>query len=116
MARLYRIEDKNGYGPYNGPNRLGYYNLHGDHQSQLRHPLPERDGINFITQDMRFGFGSIRQMNRWFNRFELRALTRHGYHFFEYEVENIIKGQCQVAFKESDIISKQRVDFPDSVV
>jgi len=100
VARVYRLQNANGIGPYHGSRHMG--TAHSPDE-MLRPPGhlevwthgPQCDGNNAL-----YGFGSLDQLNAWFTDYDLDALSSEGFTVHTYTVayEYIDHGLKQVRF------------------
>lgn len=80
---IYRVEDYEGGGPYNGANSLPYFSvLDSEHQPS---PVSDFPDIPGITHESVFGFAKLEQVAFWFQR-SLNDLANAGFHVSKYEV------------------------------
>lgn len=89
MPRVFRIEDAEGVGPYQG-NPPGSLPLIDEHVDDPHKPAPYDDGLGDYPpgkwRDVRFGFTSLEQMQAWFaTEEERRELANAGYRVAVYE-------------------------------
>jgi hypothetical protein len=104
---VYRVETKDGEGPYTGPHNLAF-TLLATHQSSDNHPAPRADDIDISYWDrrpmFRFGFKTVEQLHDWFNASERDALRGYGYLMVTYEVchSRVLVGGRQVAFEYAE--------------
>jgi hypothetical protein len=100
--RVYRIENKNGRGPYNGRGDLPYTVLDGCPAHQ---PDPRDDGFGsrWNKPDYYFGFASLDQLFDWFGDI-LEHLDRYGFSLTVWEVDEsfVELGGRQLAFNKSE--------------
>jgi hypothetical protein len=98
--RVYRIENDNGLGPYNGRGSLPYSVLGG---SCHRQPAPIDDGFDWCWRkpDYHFGFATLDQLFDWFGDI-LEHLDRYGFSLTVWEVDesHINHGRRQLAFSK----------------
>ena len=80
--RIYRYEDKHGFGPYRD-SRLGFLKRHA------RKPLPHEEGIGYLTEDKRSGCVSFEQLHTWFDKNDQERLEEEGYRVVTYEVPQL---------------------------
>lgn len=62
---IWRIEDTNGGGPYNGT-RMCYDTVDGTYNGKY-HPAPWQDDLNMNLDRRKFGFADIPQARMWFH-------------------------------------------------
>jgi len=109
VMRVFRIEDDNSEGPYNGATKIpGLGARHTDRE----HPCPWDDGISTECDDY-FGFASLLDMARWFNSMERHELTEHGFSLAVYEAARVKAGKRQVAFymPTAELVSRQPISL-----
>ena len=108
MAIVFRVENAEGKGPYQGftiwcRDYTGYGNdvkdpwirdSHGD----TDHPQPYQDGLH-MTDEWFCGFSDLDQLDRWFTNQEIFDLLRHGFMIVEIEAEEAKYGDYQAIFK-----------------
>lgn len=110
---ILRIEDDLGYGPYQSK-RFGEYadDLMDIDRSTAYSPSPFADGMAdaledlrmiYDLRDIRFGFTSRAQLERWFTRYHRGILQAHGFKVARYKVASryTVRGGHQVAFVRS---------------
>jgi hypothetical protein len=92
LVRIFRIEDKNGWGPYSA---LAYTAVHGAPFDDRRHPLPPKDGNGFAPEAasdgvavglMAFGFRDLDQLRHWFCDDDLALLGMFDFVIATYDV------------------------------
>lgn len=108
--RIYRIEDENGDGPYNGGREitetLFWAHVRDDGNAadvDETHPQPSLDIAGFTERlkgRYRFAFDSMEQLLKWFGPNARRVLKRYPFTVAEYSVPEpaVIKGIYQVAY------------------
>lgn len=120
MAEFYRVESKEGFGPYAGSNSVVSYlfekkvisGKHFPDGYQDARPTPsEDDGLSKfwtetesgIRQNYIFGFSSFDTIFEWFNLpEEIEFFEKYGFSVVKYETCDIIKGERQaIAHKDS---------------
>ena len=111
-VKVYRVEDKNSYGPYRGPKR-GFPSIYTDAE---KHPVLDEDpGISRkdcerVWKDSskwRFGFRSKRQFRAWFYKKDFRdRLAKVGFNLQLYLVPktSVILGDKQAVFIVDDAV------------
>lgn len=111
--KVYRVENKEGDGPYNS---TGYVEeLHEmaiEHRNDA-HPNPWRDEmLQSISSEERCGFSSVWDVRRWFEGFTIR-LAENGYHVSIYDVpyEDIRHGESQVLFTRRGLKPTTIIEF-----
>lgn len=94
---IYRVEGKNGNGPYMFP---GYIPTVMD--DELKHPLPRDDGIDMdkLTVFHFFGFVSLSALLNWFDSDIREQLRTSEFNIVVYDVPDIrvLIGNRQVVF------------------
>lgn len=109
--RIYRIEDKNGLGPYAG----GAMSRAEYGYEPKRHPSPVDDGINY-SHDIYAGFPSLTKCYYWFVDTWIRQyLRQHGYKIGVYECPGhyVQHGQRQVAFVKAMAMKVEEMEIED---
>lgn len=105
---VWRVENKEGFGPYQALDDYGW-----DHQNQDHQPRPwdDLDFDGHEIRDYRFGFSSQEQMQAWFGDKDRAFLASHGFELVLYDVppDAILTGEKQVAFKrdQSTLIERR---------
>jgi hypothetical protein len=103
---VYRVENKDGTGPYDAGafcpyERCSYKTKSGKYVD--RHPSPQEDGIKGRTPDHYYGFQNIMQLDVWFRRLPsgLESLREKNFHIAVYHCprQHVLIGKKQVAFK-----------------
>ena len=98
--KIYRVEDKNGFGCYRDNNIRFLRNMRIRHDKDLeKYPTPKLDlGIErFIEINEICGFIDLRQAKQWFSKYELKKLAEYGFSLKKVEVKEITAiGQKQV--------------------
>ena len=92
---IYRIEDKNGEGPYHGDIDSSLWRKE-KHCYETGRPIPSKDGVNgfdfyktFNADKHLFGFSSMKQLKEWFCDEEIEKLYEFGYNIYEFEIDSI---------------------------
>lgn len=103
---VYRIQNKDGHGPYTAfldSNSPPWATK--EHSAETGCPPPTRDGFkpSELKQfswrfDIRFGFKDLKQLNNWFNKKELENLNKLGYNIYKIRASKVFKGKKQVVF------------------
>jgi len=113
--QVYRVEDEDGGGPYNGENaptaftgdwiKLINGNINKDGNDLVNQPSPYRDIPEWAEpftghKRYRFGFRTIEQLHSWFHDGARQELDRRGFKWAKYEVPDqwVHVGGHQVAF------------------
>jgi len=103
MPNIYRVENNDGEGCYNGidSDLLASNASNGlsDHVSDKNHPTPYRD--KGIKRDIKFneicGFKTLKQANKWFTKRQYEWLESYGFYLKRIEVKQITAiGEYQV--------------------
>jgi hypothetical protein len=89
---ILRVENEKGYGPYQGPNTVGY--MFQNHNNPSTHPTTDNDyclkesTIVSITPHgiRRHGFRSKASYNRWFSEKEKQILRDNNYRLVLYKI------------------------------
>jgi len=111
LVTVFRVENKDGIGPYKGCK-----GFHSDIWADCTHtitngrPDPVDDEIEEwyslycegTSEQYVFGFLYLEHLHAWFSKLELQILTDLGFSIQKYEIDeqNILLGNCQVAFKK----------------
>jgi len=99
-AKIWRVEDSGGAGPYRLTLGSDFRDdLDDRHSGDGVHPCPQNDdGIGRrVRSDEICGFNSIQQVKRWFTRDELTGLYAEGFLLKQIEVQKITAvSECQV--------------------
>lgn len=94
---IFRIEDKNGNGPYSSS--WNYYRsiqkLNGTNQ-----PSPYYECIKFKCEQHKFGFIDLNQYQEWFNEKWRFKFKKHNFRLNVYKVfkKDVLFGKRQIAF------------------
>jgi len=109
MKTLFRYEDRDGLGPYNGitdwgPGRTGHNHLNG--HPTLYHESDELF-VNFRPGKHVFGFVNTKQLARWFTKEERRSLFRAGY-----RLKKILVGDAHASNYQAIGIPRNILDLP----
>ena len=110
LTTVFRVEDSEGYGPYQGAQaqKCSWYDEMGYcHRS---HPMPVEDGIQFDFrrhESCRHGFSSMEKLEAWFGDWLFEVLAS-GFRIALYHVEpnDVLHGKKQVVFYPSGVRSK----------
>jgi len=97
---VYRVENKNGVGPYTGIRGIRHVlgRKHGRGGVHLR-PLPQDDGITMEHHTaLVCGFCTMTQLRYWFTPRDLRILADLGYTIRTYHTEDVLVGGKQIMF------------------
>lgn len=101
---VYRVETKDGEGPYRGGDAAyGIRDLMGDIcQASEVHPSPWEDGID-PGPDAFFGFSTEDQMREWFSESIRTGISKKGFTCNAYSVpmEKVQFGKKQIAFDKN---------------
>jgi hypothetical protein len=107
--KVYRIEDKNGIGPYS----IYWEWQDVNHFIKInRHPFPIDEGIMINSLQIAYGidkpvcgFNSLDQLKDWFSNDEITKLFGLGYYIFFYEIEEefIFQGKRQLVFIRNNL-------------
>lgn len=131
---VYRVEDENAYGPYNGPNSIRGWKLPKNKEAQLieamygdHNPPPYVDvpafnltarGYSEGENRWKFGFADADQLSRWFGRaveFLAGAFT-----VAKYEVPDtgVVLGGHQVVFdtKKAKLVERRPITKTSDLV
>lgn len=114
--KVYRIEDKTGWGPFQtglakpehyeppGPASDGVFGSIEEYFELLHHNYDEMIAHNY-------GFQTKTKLKQWFNKSDLRAFERAGTYVYEYSVPDgkVKEGGHQCAFKKTDAYSYRKV-------
>lgn len=98
---VYRIENRNGDGPYNCPGHD--YDLRSRMRCRVmplgNHPGPCQDGIDFVTGLHRFGFVHFYQLTDWFG-YDFKGIEDCGFFIAVYDSHDVRQGKTQCAFDQ----------------
>ena len=96
MLTVYRVEHKDGRGPYH----QDFDDPHKGYIALERTPAPWEDGIPYFPAYYRFGFKSLDQLYDWFIEEERERLKRKGFliRLFKVKSHLVIKGRKQLVF------------------
>lgn len=104
---VWRVEDENGEGPYrNGNGDLWDYE-DGHHTSYNGHPLPSEEfpakdlkRIHYYdsNHNFKFGFVSIRQYHKWFNKAERNRQAQVGIKLRRKRAEMVVRSSSQCMY------------------
>jgi hypothetical protein len=96
---VYRVENKNGVGPYDGTSDGSLWQTR-DHV-EPSHPGPKDDGIDFERGEDYCGFASFEQLRDWFESEELVMLRKLGFRVRRISVprSRVKFGKKQVVFR-----------------
>lgn len=95
---VWRVENENGYGPYNR-NGVGYDAIHEGHTFSSDHDRERHPYIYEWTPGFRFGFATKRQLNRWFNKQERAKLLQLWYKIHKRKAAIVEYYSRQIQFK-----------------
>ena len=110
MEIIYRIQDKDGRGPWKPGFSHKWVEDREDHNNLI--PIYIQFGMNIINKILYgeysgTGCQSIKQLQRWFNKSEYYKLLGYGYKSVEIEVNRIIaKSDIQVLFGRAIPLNK----------
>ena len=97
MKRIYRVENKEGDGPYTSFDApFEVYYLTSKHYDEL-HPGPYQEGWGRISSDCLFGFKDLEQLKKWFTYDERQILSKYGWRIAIYYTKRLVKNsnkQC----------------------
>lgn len=101
---VYRIQDKDGYGPFSN----GFYattSKFKKHNDDQIHPTPFEEGLldkDNIDKDYHCGFSSKNRLNKWFTGIQ-KELTAGGFVIAVYQVDqqHVKRGETQLVFRKS---------------
>lgn len=117
--RVYRVEDAEGGGPYNGENSPPLINFYWaavrDGTVEHERVDPETDIHGFKhSQKYRFAFSSLDQLAYWFSPGPQRLFSDYGYSVGVYEVpdDKVFVGNRQVAYPHADAKLVKRISLP----
>ena len=110
MKTIYRIENKDGYGPYktcadspiNSDEWTNYLN---------NNPDPYNENLYFTSGIHQCGFKTLKQLNKWFSRTELNMLGSLGFYIVKITInpknkEDYSEGECQIVFDSNIVVEK----------
>lgn len=101
---VYRIEDKDGGGPYIG--RVSSYEWITSSHDGRTHPNLSEDGFKDRYSNYKkyvCGFDSMKSLRMWFSKDELINLGKLGFVINKYKVKNILTGNSgkQIMFRRT---------------
>jgi len=101
--KVYRVEHwKYSEGPY--MNGLGEWQSYSTkpHNADYGRPGPENDGLGYLDSMWLYGFESLGQLKRWFEKGERVGLHEEGFVVRVYDVPkaHVKRGKKQVVFEE----------------
>lgn len=112
---VYRIEDKNGDGPYHTPDTLPEEAC----RNSINHPTPTSDGIwlyeakTWCPHDYHFGFQNKTLLREWFGRYS-DHLKKGGFKCSVYKIHGrrVMQGRTQCAFvlKKAELQKSLEID------
>lgn len=118
---IYRLEHpRTRKGPYNSKNTSLSWQTGNHNKSDKKNPTPfvdfKRKDSQLFYREENFlcGFSSLEQLNKWFNKTELKRLKDSGFKIYKINVDGrskILKGEKQVAFRRKFIISKEKYEI-----
>lgn len=112
MVKVYRIEDRDGAGPWSGCKHVSDVMAENPrlrvHPSSMPGMLtaseePHKNAIN-KNSDVVFGWRTKTQMRRWFKPAMCRILRQHGYALSQYEVAEATFTDAQATFNRSTAV------------
>ena len=98
---VYRVENKEGHGPYRATGVCSYDWGDEPHNGSNMHPTPTEDEIPeaiVVKGDCICGFESIEQLEQWFSPTELRILNDLGFIPVKIESHTVHYGYHQIMF------------------
>lgn len=100
MTIVYRIEDKEGQGPYQGPEEICAF-LPCD--ADIDHPAPADEGIPRPPEEWeaRFAFPTRQAVRAWFSVRARRWLDAQGFKLVEYRAPEVSVGRRQAVFNHN---------------
>lgn len=105
MRTIYRVQNKEGKGPYKGRKYSRWTERSHD---TTKHPNAYQDKkLRKLVKTMKprefssykFGFKSMASLNRWFSKKELQNLKKLGFEVVSLKAKTVILGDRQVLFK-----------------
>jgi len=93
MKKVYRVEDKQGRGPY-----IDGFWMSEPHEASTGRPTPGADGLTATIDEWKvryggtnvlFGFASLQDLCCWFDREELKRLFGNGYRITVYQTDTV---------------------------
>jgi hypothetical protein len=105
MTKVFRVENKDGKGPYVNNNNQSWCKDNMRHRN-INHPDPLQDGIFESEAEHNYdyvcGFDDLYKLYDWFSNTELAALYALGFDIMTYETNDIIYGVSgtQIMFKK----------------
>ena len=127
MSKFYRIQNKEGQGPYSSAVSLRDSNINWENYSENKHPAPCSDSLLWQNlkcklhcgpighPDVRpfiFGFSSIDQLRAWFFNDEvIKWMVAHGFSLWESGCEPV-QGNSQAVLLKSEFDSQSKREVP----
>ena len=119
MPTVYRIENKEGEGPYW---EFGSYKWRSRDHNGDDHPSPYEEDDDFIkrfnfykrehsSSGIKFGCPNLKELRKWFNKRERRNLKDFGFFIYKFKVKSRLVGftKKQCVFLTKDITFKERI-------
>jgi len=105
LEEIYRIQDKDGNGPYyqmsghhSGQIRDELKKILGEHSSSNGHPTAFNEFLRCSKKEEKFGFFSMDQLTLWFSNQEIKALEHLGFNIHIVYGKITELGEKQVLF------------------
>lgn len=104
---LYRIEHKNGLGPYNSSkqHRITFC------ARTCNHPTPTEDNLDMFNSKYRCGFSSLKQLLYWFHKADRHQLKSAGFKLYRLKVEEGYKGNYQAIYIKNSYKIESELDL-----
>ena len=112
LSTIYRIENKDGIGPYK--ESMGFEDDHPVYKMALDHNrLPTSSGDKGIERVAKgfeyFGFKSMKQLEKWFSKNEIEMLKTYGFHIVEMYGHVTAVGEYQVLFERVSSLFEEKL-------
>lgn len=130
MIKVYRIEYKNGFGLWSADDKYGdtalkkhpefwsisrsFNRLKATWEDTFLHSIDQRKVSNEWIADnlprLRHAFGFKEDVTKYFpNEIVFRKLLKMGFFVYEYKVKHCWRGEHQIIFEVSNVISKKNI-------
>ena len=114
MAKVYRVQDQFGRGPWKPGFSHLWVDSRQDHENLLPGYIEFPNWLNrvYTWETLGHGCATKDQIKRWINEAEYKILTNHGYQAVELEVNRIIdKSSTQCVFAKIGPLFQDAVAF-----
>ena len=108
METVYRIQNREGDGPYRSLGSTDWMTSDHDLERGIdRNPAPFEDFgmetwkpmVDLHSDRLLFGFRTLKQLKKWFNKTERKRLVTYGYKVYQLQVNRIVgESSKQCAF------------------